>query len=308
MTAFSNTTFSVAHVLYVTAAVGFFLHLAYRRPGSLRAARALAYAGVVAHAASLVARGIAAGRVPWGNLFEYVAVVGLLVVAAFLVMERRFAASTVGGFVLTLAVAGMGAARLVYVPPGPLVPALDSYWLLIHVSLGILATALFTLGTVCSVLYLIQDRRDRKTALSATVPVKEPVLVGAAGERPDDYAPAEQTDGEGKPARPGRLPPAEALDRFAYRAIVFAFPVWTMAVILGAVWAEQAWGRYWAWDPKEVWAFITWVLFAGYLHARATVGWRGRRAAVLAILGFVALMFNLVIVNLLFPSLHGYAQ
>ncbi|MGH2684820.1 MAG: c-type cytochrome biogenesis protein CcsB [Actinomycetota bacterium] len=307
MTGFSNATFVLAIGLYVVAAMGYFHHLAYRGRRMLGIARALAYLGVTLHAASVVSRGIAAGRVPWGNLYEYVAIVGLLIVATYLVMERQWRIEAVGGFVLGLAVAAMGAATLVYVPPGPLVPALNSYWLLIHVALGIVGSALFTLGTVFSVLYLVQNRRERRGTVVVSVPTRQPALVGAAGERPEDYVPAEAPEGEPPPANRSRLPAAATLDRMAYRTIVFAFPIWTLMVIFGAIWAEQAWGRYWAWDPKEVWAFITWVMFAGYLHSRATVGWRGRRAAVLALIGFGALFFNLVMVNLVFPSLHGYA-
>ncbi|MDQ4004695.1 MAG: c-type cytochrome biogenesis protein CcsB, partial [Actinomycetota bacterium] len=285
VTGFSNTTFVIAVVLYVVAALGYFHHLAYRRARMLRIARALAYVGVVVHLSSVVARAIAAGRVPWGNLYEYVAVVGLLMVGSYLVMERVWRTEAVSGFVLGVAVGAMGAATLVYVPPGPLVPALNSYWLFIHVALATAGSALFTVGSVFSVLYLVQERRERTGAVAASVGGGYPVVAGGSGERPDDYVPADPEDAPPASPRRSRLPAAASLDRMAYRAIVFGFPIWTLAVIFGAIWAEQAWGRYWAWDPKEVWAFITWVMFAGYLHSRATVGWRGRRAAVLALAG-----------------------
>jgi cytochrome c-type biogenesis protein CcsB len=210
-------------------------------------------------------------------------------------------------------VAALGTATLVYVPPGPLVPALNSYWLRIHVVMAMLASALFTLGFVFTVLYLIQQRREDRLAAARSVPVqaREPALVAAgAGERPDDYVSAEEPDTGREVVHPSvrsRLPGAAALDRMAYRTIVFAFPVWTLAVVFGAIWAEQAWGRYWGWDPKEVWSFVTWVVFAGYLHARATVGWRGKRAAVIAVVGFAALVFNLIVVNTVIAGLHSYA-
>src|SRR5438477_114134 len=102
------------------------------------------------------------------------------------------------------------------------------------------------------------------------------------------------------------LPPSETLDRLAYKTIAFAFPIWTFAVIAGAIWAESAWGRYWGWDPKETWSFITWVVFAGYLHARATAGWRGRRAAVIALIGFASLLVTYYVVNLWIVGLHSY--
>ncbi|MGH2738308.1 MAG: c-type cytochrome biogenesis protein CcsB [Actinomycetota bacterium] len=308
LTTASNLTFGLALVLYLAAAVGSFHFLAFRRRGVLAAGRVVAFAGLATHGVSVVTRGLAAGRVPWGNMYEYASVLGLLIVAAYLlVIERAWRTEEVRGFAIGTAVLAMAGATLIYVPPGPLVPALNSYWIRIHVVLAVLASSLFILATVFTVLYLVQDRRERRSATAAVL-AREPALVGAAGERPEDYAPA---DGPEEPLTPpaarSRLPAAAALDRMAYRTIVFAFPVWTMAVIAGAIWAEQAWGRYWGWDPKEVWSFVTWVVFAAYLHARATVGWRGRRAATLALAGFGALVFNLVVVNTVIAGLHSYA-
>ncbi|HEV3475304.1 MAG TPA: c-type cytochrome biogenesis protein CcsB [Actinomycetota bacterium] len=309
LTQLSNTTFGITLILYLLAAVASFHHLAFHRRGVLTTGRVMGWTGLAVHAASVVSRGLAAGRVPWGNLYEYVTVVGLLVVAAYLFTERVWRTEALGGFVLALVVAGMGGATLIYVPPGPLVPALNSYWLRIHVVMAMIGSALFTLGFVFTVLSLLQVRKERRHAAALT-PARAPALVGAdgGGERPADYVPAEEPDGSSAPAAPrGRLPSATTLDRLAYRTIVFAFPIWTMAVIFGAIWAEEAWGRYWGWDPKEVWSFITWVVFAAYLHARATVGWRGTRAAVLAIVGFGALVFNLIVVNTVIAGLHSYA-
>ena len=308
LTRFSDLAFGVTLALYLGAAVAYFHHLAFHRGRVLTAAHVLAGAGVGVHLSSVVTRGLAAGRVPWGNMYEYVTVVGLLLVTAYLVVERRWRTEAAGGFVLGVAVAAMGAATLIYVPPGPLVPALNSYWLRIHVVMAMLGSALFTLGVVFTGLYLWQDRRERRKVRPPT-PAPRPALVGAgAGGHGEDYVPAEEPETDGPVPRRGRLPPAATLDRIAYRTIVFAFPIWTLAVIFGAIWAEQAWGRYWGWDPKEVWSFVTWVVFAGYLHARATVGWRGRRAAILALIGFAALVFNLVVVNTVIAGLHSYAQ
>jgi cytochrome c-type biogenesis protein CcsB len=309
----SNVAFGIVLVLYLLASVGYFHHLVFRRRDVLKAARAAAYLGAAVHAASIVARGVAAGRVPWGNLFEYVTVVGFLIVVAYLIVERLWQTESVGGFALGLAAAALGGATLAYVQPGPLVPALNSYWLWIHVVMAMLATAMFTLGFVFTVLYLVQERRENRVAAQAvSVPVREPALVASGvGDRPEDYAPSQEPDELPPPVHPSRrsrLPDSATLDRFAYRTILFAFPIWTLAVILGAIWAEEAWGRYWGWDPKEVWAFVTWVVFAGYLHARATVGWRGRRAAILAIVGFAALVFNLTVVNTAIAGLHSYAN
>ena len=311
LTRVSNIAFGIVLALYLVAAVTYFHHLVFRRRAVLKVARGAAYAGVALHGASIVARGIDAGRAPWGNLFEYVTVVGFLIVLAYLVIERVWRTEALGGFVLGTAVAALGGSILAYVPPGPLVPALNSYWLLIHVAMATIASAMFTLGFVFTILYLIQDRRERRLAASRTpAPARTPALVAAGvGERPEDYVLAEEPaePDAGHPSTRSRLPAASTLDRLAYRTIVFAFPIWTLAVVLGAIWAEEAWGRYWGWDPKEVWAFVTWVMFAGYLHARATVGWRGRRAAVLAILGFASLVFNLTVVNTAIAGLHSYA-
>jgi cytochrome c-type biogenesis protein CcsB len=306
LTRFSNLTFGISLALYLAAAVASFHHMAFHRRRVLGVARALAFAGVAVHLTSIVTRGLAAGRVPWGNMYEYVSAVCFLMVATYLVVERRWRVHAAGGFVLATAVTAMGAATLIYVPPGPLVPALNSYWLRIHVVMAMLGSALFTLGFILTSLYLWQDRRERRSVPTA-LPARQPVLVGTGEDHAEDHLPAEEPEAPGPPPRRGRLPPAGTLDRLAYRTIVFAFPIWTLAVIFGAIWAEQAWGRYWGWDPKEVWSFVTWVVFAGYLHARATVGWRGRPAAVLAVVGFVALVFNLVVVNTVIAGLHSYA-
>jgi cytochrome c-type biogenesis protein CcsB len=310
LTRLSNLTFGVALVLYLVAMVAYFHHLAFRRPKVWVAASTLTYAGVLAHVVSVVTRGLAADRVPWGNMYEYSSLVGLLVVAGYLVVERVSKVRSVGGFALGAAVLTMAAATMVYVTPGPLVPALNSYWIRIHVVAAMTGSSLFILGFVFTVVYLARDRRERRDAARV---VAEPVPAMAAaggGGLPHDLAasPDEPETGAAREPRRGWLPPASVLDRLAYRTIAFGFPIWTFAVIAGAIWAEQAWGRYWGWDPKEVWSFITWVVFAAYLHARATVGWRGRRAAVIAVVGFAALVFNLYAVNLVISGLHSYAQ
>ncbi|MGH2683518.1 MAG: c-type cytochrome biogenesis protein CcsB [Actinomycetota bacterium] len=318
LTALSNFTFGLALALYLVAMAAYFHSLAFHRHAVGMAATTLASAGLASHLVSVVARGLAAGRVPWGNMYEYSSMVGLLAVAAYLVVERMWKARAVGGFALGAAVLVMGGAILLYVPPGPLVPALNSYWIRIHVVAAMTGSALFMLGTVFTVLYLFQDVRERRVARRAVRSERAPALAAVrAGGLPDDHVPAPDEpetlpaqdaggEAEADPRR-SRLPSAGSLDRLAYRTIAFAFPIWTFAVIAGAIWAEEAWGRYWGWDPKETWSFITWTVFAAYLHARATVGWRGRRAAVLALVGFGALAFNLYAVNLVVKGLHSYA-
>lgn len=233
------------------------------------------------HAGSVVTRGLAAHRWPWGNMYEYSSMVALVATGAFLLLLTRERVRYLGAFVLLFVVLFLGlAGTVLYVPAGPLIPALQSYWIAIHVAAAITASGTFAVGAIITLLYLLRESYDRATA---------------AGRRT-------------RISSVGRLlPPAASLDRVAYRVHAFAFPLWTFAVVAGAIWAESAWGRYWGWDPKETWSFITWVIYAGYLHARATAGWRGRKAAMIALVGFTALTVDYYIVNIFLVGLHSYA-
>jgi cytochrome c-type biogenesis protein CcsB len=299
--------------------LAYFHHLAFRRDAVWRVASALAWSGVLTHLVSVTARGVAAGRAPWGNMFEFSSVIALLVVAAYLTLvELRYRVRTLGGFALGYAALSMAAATAFFrTEPGPLVPALNSSWLLIHVAAAMLGSALFALGGVFSLLYLVQARRERRRATTPdAAPARLPIMGGSVDAPPGPGGDADVPSYVGGadepvsaglyPRRRSRLPASEVLDRLAYRTIAFAFPIWTFAVIAGAIWAEQAWGRYWAWDPKEVWAFITWVVFAGYLHARATAGWRGTKAAVVGVIGFASMLVSYYVVNFVLVGLHTY--
>jgi cytochrome c-type biogenesis protein CcsB len=248
-----------------------------------RFALALTACGWAVHLVSLVLRGFAAHRVPWGNMYEFSSAVALVAVTFFLVLVARGRVErALGAFVMLPVVLYLGlAATVLYTAAGPLVPALNSYWIKIHVAAAITASGSFLLSGVVAVLYLLRHRYDARSA--AGQPVRFPVSLGA------------------------QLPAATVLDRVSYSVIAFAFPVWTFAVIAGAIWAEQAWGRYWGWDPKETWSFITWVLYAGYLHARATAGWKGRKAAWVAVAAAVALVIDYYVVNIFVVGLHSYA-
>ena len=230
----------------------------------------------------VVTRSLATGevRVPWGNMYEFSMISITAVLGMFLLMVKLADINWLGGIVTGFGVIVLGLSMLVYVPAGPLVPALDSYWLVIHVIAAILAAGAFAIGAGLSVLYLVRARAEAKT--------------------PD----AEDRDGF-----IWRLPSASVMDRISYRVHAFAFPVWTFAALIaGPIWAHHAWGRAWGWDPKEVWAFITWVAYACYLHARATAGWKGKSAAILALIAFATLVFNYVGVNLFMGGLHSYAK
>ena len=303
-TRLSTDAFNVALFAYVAGMLGYFHFLAFGRRPVWRAASLVATLGLLAHAVSVVSRGFAAGRVPWGNMYEYSSLLALLVVAGYLiVVEGIYKVRNLGGFALAFSVLTMAVAvELLYVGPGPLVPALNSYWIKIHVVAAIAGSSLFALGSIITMLYLFKDRRESRAA--------PPPIMGGSADL--DAAPPHFEAGADEPAastepRRGLLPSAAVLDRMAYRTIAFAFPIWTFAVIAGAIWAENAWGRYWGWDPKETWSFITWVIYAGYLHARATSGWRGRRAAVFALVGFVSLLVTYYVVNLWIAGLHSYA-
>lgn len=229
--------------------------------------------------AGVVTRGLAAERVPWGNMYEFGCASILVALSAYLVLVKVWSIEWVGPIVTGFGTVVLGASMLVYVPAGPLVPALHSYWLVIHVLGAMISGAAFLVGAAASVLYLIKSRAERTTP---------------------------QTD------RTGflwRIPESAKIDQVAYRVHAFAFPIWTFAALIaGPIWAQYAWGRYWGWDPKEVWAFITWVIYAGYLHARATAGWKGKAAAILALIGFASFVFNFVGVNLFVGGLHSYAK
>ena len=238
-----------------------------------RVGLSLATLGFLLHLAGMAARGLAVDRVPWGNMYEFSASSALAAMGVYLALTRKYDIRWLGVFIVTPVLLTLGlAVTVLYTDAQQLQPALQSYWLVIHVVAAVVSAGAFTVGAALSILYLIRERAERV-----------------------------------HPGGRSRLPSSEALDRLAYRVHAFVFPLWTFAVIAGAIWAENAWGRYWGWDPKETWAFITWVVYAAYLHARATAGWKGRRAAAIALLGFAAFLFNYFVINLVVTGLHSYA-
>ncbi len=246
-----------------------------------RCAVALTGLGVLLHAGSLALRGAAIGRVPWANMYEFTSAICAVAVAGWLVALYRqrgapkdgsaspkgsVSLRRLGAFVLLPVVVLMFlGGTVLYARAAPLIPALNSYWITIHVSAAIAATGILLVSGVASVLYLISTPNG------------------------------------------SRLPERATLDRLAYRTAVVAVPIWTFAIITGAIWAEAAWGRYWGWDPKETCALVAWVVYAGYLHARATAGWRGSPAAWINVVGFAVMLFNLFFVNIVVAGWHSYA-
>jgi cytochrome c-type biogenesis protein CcsB len=245
---------------------------------------ALTVLGVLIHGASIAVRAIAVDAVPWSNMYEFASVAGLVGVIAFVaVLWKAPQIRHLGGFVLLPVILIMFlAGTVLYSQAQPLVPALQSYWLAIHVTLVSIAEGALMTSAVLTVLFLVRQRYDRL----AETPGAQLGRLTAFG---------------------ARLPVATTLDKAAYRVVAFSFPLYTVAIICGAIWAEAAWGRYWGWDPKETWAFIVWVVYACYLHARATAGWKGRAAAWVNLLGFGAITFNFLIVNMVVSGLHSYA-
>ena len=254
------------------------------QPGDRAAniAMSLTWLATLSLLSGVALRGVWAGRAPWGNMYEFSITAALAVSVVFLAMSVRTDVRWLGLFIVAPVLLTLGlAVTVLYNDTAQLVPALKSYWLLIHVSAAVISGGAFTVGAAFTTLYLVKSRvEDRE----------------AAGVEPGRWGGVAQ-----------RVPSAARLDTLAYRTFVFVFPLWTFAVVAGAIWAENAWGRYWGWDPKETWAFITWVVFAGYLHARATAGWSGRRAAIIALVGFGCFLFNYFGVNIWITGLHSYA-
>ncbi|RVW10163.1 c-type cytochrome biogenesis protein CcsB [Prescottella agglutinans] len=238
---------------------------------------ALLVVGIVLHITSIVLRGLATERFPLGNMYEFVTMACAAAVIAGIVALRK----TTDLFVFLLVpvlVLMFLAATVLYADAAPVVPALKSFWLPIHVTIISVGSGIFMVSGVASMLFLYRIRFPK-------------------GE--------ESTGPFGKLAQ--RLPDAQTLDRLAYKTTIVAFPLFGAGIILGAIWAEAAWGRFWGWDPKETVSFIAWVIYAAYLHARATSGWRDTKAAWINVAGFVAMLFNLFIINMVVSGLHSYA-
>jgi cytochrome c-type biogenesis protein CcsB len=221
-------------------------------------------------------RGVWASRVPWGNMYEFSITASLGILGVFLAISLKRDLRWLGLFVVIPTLLNLGlAVTVLYTESAQLVPALKSYWLVIHVAAAIICFGAFTFAAATAGLSLLRSRAERRSG-----------------------------DVTGWLAR---VPDAERLRTLTNRVIAFSFPLWTFAVVAGAIWAENAWGRYWGWDPKETWAFITWVLYAAYLHARSTAGWRTDRASWIALIGWVSFLINYFGVNIFVTSLHSYA-
>ncbi len=225
---------------------------------------------------SVVLRGLSVSRVPWGNMFEFATAGACVAAVAYSLLARRNRWEWLGLFVVGPVLLTLGLALLAfYTEAAELMPALKSVWLLIHVVVAILAVGVFTLAFSIGIVYLVKLRREASP-------------------------PARRTFVES-------LPSAVALERTAYGLNMIGFILWTFTLVAGAIWAQKAWGSYWTWDPKEVWTFVVWVVYAAYMHARATAGWEPRKATWIALAGFATILVNFLVVNIYFVGQHSYS-
>jgi len=247
---------------------------------ALGIARSATLVGFILNGIGVLARGIEASHVPWSDMYEYSISGSFVAVGVFLIVQRKRDVTFLGAGVTGLATIAMGLGLTVlYAEAESLPPALQSMWLIIHVSIATICSGIFGVAFIVTGLQLLKDYRDSGTAW--------------VQKRPFRFLEA--------------VPKADVLEALAFRLIAVGFVLWTFTVMAGAIWAEHAWGRYWGWDPKEVWSFVIWVIYAAYLHARTTQGWAGRKSAYLALVGFAALIINFTLVNFVFQGLHTYA-
>ncbi|WP_030685368.1 c-type cytochrome biogenesis protein CcsB [Streptomyces sp. NRRL B-1347] len=240
--------------------------------------------GFLVEAGGVLTRALSVRRAPWGNMYEFNITFSTVAIGVFLaLLALKKNVRWIGLPLITTVLLDLGlAVTVLYTDSDQLVPALHSYWLWIHVSTAIFCGAAFYVGAVSTAAYLFKDSYEAKLQ---------------SGGTPGRFATSVME----------RLPASASLDKFTYRMNAAIFPLWTFTIIAGAIWAGDAWGRYWGWDPKEVWSFITWVAYACYLHARATAGWKGRKAAYLALIAFGCWLFNYYGVNIFVSGKHSYA-
>ena len=269
-----STIFTLTFILYIIAALLYLAFLFSKKPGRAKSGFAVAAGGLLLHTAALIIRTVESGHAPFTNMYESLSFLAWASVLAYLIVDKKFGIPRIGAYLLLVVVGLMALASSPLMPKDatPLVPALQSYWLWLHVSVTLVGEAFFAVGTVTSLLYLAAVRRER-------------------------------TRGAAKGGRD-----AAHWDAVSYRIIAIGFPLFTLGgLVFGMIWAYRAWGSYWSWDPKEVWSLVTWFLYGLYLHTRVVMGWKGRRSAVIAVLAFLAALFTFFGVNYLLSGLHSYA-
>lgn len=262
--------FYATFLAYVVAMISYLSFLIGRNETMGKWGSLAAKTGFVSHTLALVSRGIGAGRVPLTNQYEFATSFVWGIILVFILFEKKYGLRAMGAFVTPVAIIIIGYAAMQNKDVRPLMPALKSNWLTFHVATAVVGYGSFGVSFGVSAMYLARDRF-----------------------RDDDFLKK-------------HLPPAERLDMISYRAVTTGYFFLTLVIITGAIWAERAWGRYWAWDPKETWSLITWMIYSAYLHMRISRGWRGRKAAWFCLIGFICVLFTYVGVNTLIESIHSY--
>lgn len=269
-----STLFLITFILYIAAAFFYLAYLFSKKESSAKAGLAFATVGLGVHTLALIWRTIESGHAPFTNMYESLSFLAWSVILAYVIIEYKYKIRKAGPYLLLIVIGIMALASSPLMPKeaAPLIPALQSYWLWLHVSVTLLGEAFFAVAFITSIMYLVADSREKRGT------AKESSLS------------------------------AERLDSISYRCVAVGFPLFTLGgLVFGMVWAYKAWGTYWSWDPKETWSLITWFVFALYLHTRIVMGWKGRRSALIATIGFLAALFTYFGVNYLLAGLHSYA-
>lgn len=269
-----STLFLITFIFYILSAFFYLSFLFSKKENLSKMGFRLAFIGILFHTAALLWRTVESGHAPFTNMYESLSFLAWASIFAYLIIEKKYRILKAGPYFMLIVIALMALASSPLMPKEatPLVPALQSYWLWLHVSVTLLGEAFFAVAFVTSIMFLVADSKEKK----------------------------------GKAAKSSLT--AEKLDSISYRCVAVGFPLFTLGgLIFGMVWAYKAWGSYWSWDPKEVWSLITWFVFALYLHTRIVMGWKGRRSTFIAVLGFLAALFTYFGVNYLLAGLHSYA-
>lgn len=262
--------FTVSLIIYFTSMILYFVFIAVKKEKVAKAAIFLQVLGLVLHSAALVLRGIGAGRVPLTNQYEFATgfAWGICLVSLIFILKYHF--PVLGAFASPVLLLIIGYAAMQSKDVHELMPALRSNWLVFHVSTAIISYGAFGVSFVLGIIFLIREKIGSQSFLDRHIPGKE------------------------------------KLDIIGYRSVALGLMFLTFTILTGAIWAEQAWGSYWSWDPKETWSLITWIIYAIYLHLRIRSGWKGKSAAIFAVIGFICVLFTYIGVNTWIPGIHSY--
>lgn len=265
--------FEIALTFYFAAAIAGVLELFKGTKTTSRIMLGLTILGFAVHTANIIARYVMAGHIPISNLHEASSFFSWCIILLFFLIESRYRIGLLGSFIMPVVFILMLSSSVLPRAIKPLSPVLQSYWFGIHTVLAFTGDAAFALAFGIGIMYLVQEHHVKSKHLGGLFQ---------------------------------RLPSLQMLDEINYRLITTGWMLLTLAIITGVIWAESAWGRYWRWDPKEVWSLITWFIYAAVLHVRLIAGWRGRRAAILSVIGFFAVLFTFFGVNLILKGLHAF--